>query len=191
MASRVHRRWSATLPFLVLAYPVTFLLYEGGPFCGPVCFAPTPGGVAGVFGVLLLAGLLAVAITAGLRRAWPVDHRPRLGQLAAPPRPARAVLLGVFGAFVAFLTLDALTLYEAVWKPVVLPLSLLLFAPVWGLYVATFPLAILFSILGIGHAPGITLVVRALVLVVGFPLSAMLQTAVVSPLVEGSRPTEA
>lgn len=131
-------------------------------------------------GSLLVVGLLAYGITALLRTVGAGDDTGFVRRLAAPPRTATVVLLGLFGAFVVFLTLDALTLYEAIWKPIVLPLSVLLFAPVWLLYLGTYPLAVLFSVTGIDPSPLVTLLTRGVVLAVGFPLSAVVQTYAVS-----------
>lgn len=94
------------------------------------------------------------------------------------------ILFGLFTAFVVYLALDTLTLYEPLWKPAVLPVSFLLFLPVWLLYAATFPLALLFSVAGVDPGPVVTLTTRAVVLFVGFPLSAVMQTLVVSAIVE-------
>lgn len=175
--------WTATLPFLMLAYPVTFLLFQGGRYCGPVCFTPTLIGGATVTGSLLIVGLLAKGITIGLRILTIRPDRPGLRGLAAPPRLANVVLFGLFGAFVVFLTLDALSLYEAIWKPVVLPISFLLFFPVWVLYAATFLLAIVFPVAGIESSLILTLLIRTTILAIGFPTAVIIQTFVASTVV--------
>lgn len=178
---RVH----VTLPFLAVAYPTTFLLYRGGSYCGPLCFAPTPAGVAsvvgGVLGSLALAGLLARVgrdVRAGTRSVrW----------LLSPPRPTSAVLAGLFVAFLGGLTLDALSLYEPLWKPVALPATFLLFLPVWALYVLTFPLSLLTSAVGAGASASLTLLVRATLVGPGLALSAAWQTLLLSAVVTGLR----
>lgn len=103
--------------------------------------------------------------------------------LVSPPAPAGIVLLGLFAGFVCFLTLDALSLYEAMWKPIILPLSFLLFLPVWVLYMASFPITVLLSVVGIKSSPMITLALREIVISAGFPLSAVVQTVIVSAVV--------
>ena len=180
MSTDAEGSWTPTLPFLVLAYPVTFLLFRGGGYCGPVCFSSTLDGVASVVASLLVLGLLASGIAALLRTVDAGADAGAVRRVAAPPSPAVAVLLALFGAFVVFLTMDALTLYEAVWKPVVLPLSFLLFAPVWLLYMMTYPFAVLFSVAGVDPSPAVTLATRGVVVAVGFPLSAVVQTYAVS-----------
>jgi hypothetical protein len=175
--------WRLTLPFLVLAYPVTFLLYQGGRYCGPVCFEPTPTGFAAVAGTLIALGIVAAGIALGLRRIVEQSDSTAVRPLITPSRWASILLLSVFGGFVLFLTLDAVALYEAVWKPIVLPLSFVLFLPVWLLYGLTFPLAVLFSIAGVEPSPIITVLTRSVVLAVGFPLSAVMQTYLVDLVV--------
>lgn len=178
-----HR--SVTLPFLMIALPSTFVLFQGGQYCGPLCFQPTLTGVVSLAGVLGGAYVLASITTAflGLHTRW---EGTRLQQwLLTPSRPAVGVLLALFGVFLLALTADSLNLYEAIWKPMLLPLSLPLFAPVWVLYVGTFPLSVIFSVVGVESTPAIQLVVRAVVVLVGFPLSAIWQTLIVSILVDG------
>lgn len=182
---QAERSWTSTLPFLMLAYPVTFLLFQGGRYCSPICFSPTLSGVISLAVSLLVLGPFASGVAVFLGTVGIGDDYGFVRRLATPPRLARAVLLGLFGAFIVFLTLDALTLYEAIWKPIILPISLLLFAPVWALYVATFPLAILFSVAGIDPSAVVTLATRAVIIAVGFPLSAVVQTYAVSTVVSG------
>jgi len=178
-------RRSVTLPFLMIALPATFVLFQGGQYCGSFCFQPTLSGVVALAGVLVGAYVFASVTTTvlGLSSRW---EGTRLQQwLIDPSRPAIGVLLALFGVFVLALTADSLDLYEAVWKPMLLPLSFPLFAPVWVLYGATFPLSAVFSVVGAESTPAIRLAVRAMVVVVGFPLSAVWQTLVVSILVDG------
>jgi|GEM_PF-3460227 len=180
--ARRNRRGVAVLVFLVLAYPVSFLLFQGGRFCGPLCFEPTPNGIAAVVGSLtVLAGLSFGVAT----RDWTPESAANgsiRSVLGAPSRRVQGVLLAVSALFVGFLVLDSLTIAEAVWKPIVLPLSFLVFLPVWLLYIATFPLAIAFSALGVESPPALTLVLRAVVVFVGFPLSVVLQTGVLNAI---------
>lgn len=132
--------------------------------------------VASLAVLVLLAGVIAI----GLRSRMAGDDRTVVRWLVAPTWATSLILAGLFAAFIVFLTLDSLSLYEAVWKPIILPLSFLLFLPVWVLYVATFPLAVVFSIVGFHPSPMITLPARGIVLAVGFPLSAVFQALVVS-----------
>jgi hypothetical protein len=173
------RTWSPTLPFLVLAYPVTFLLYQGGRYCEPVCFEPTPMGFVAIAGTLIAVGVIATGIALGLRRIMENTDSTAVRPLIAPSRWASILLLTVFGGFVLFLTLDAVALYEAFWKPIVLPLSFVPFLPVWLLYGLTYPLAVLYSIAGVEPSPFITVLTRSVVIAVGFPLSAVMQTYLV------------
>ena len=179
VTTTASRSWQPTLPFLVLAYPVTFLLYQGGRYCGPRCFEPTPTGFMAVAGTLIAVGIIAAGIALGLRRGVERTDSTAVRPLVAPSRWASILLLTVFGGFVLFLTLDAVAFYEAVWKPIVLPLSVVLFLPVWLLYGLTFPLAVLFSIAGVEPSPIVTVLARSVVLAVGFPLSAVMQTYLV------------
>lgn len=178
-------RRSVTLPFLIIALPATFVLFQGGQYCGRLCFQPTLTGVVSLAGVLGGAYLVASITTAvlGLSSRW---EGTRLQQwLLDPSRPTVGVVLVLFSVFLLSLTADSLDLYEAVWKPMLLPLSFLLFAPVWVLYVATFPLSVVFSVVGVESTPAIRLAVRATVVVVGFSLAAIWQTLLVSVLVDG------
>ncbi|OTF01837.1 hypothetical protein DJ71_12745 [Halorubrum sp. E3] len=182
----MDRNWlrQSVLPFLLLAYPLTFLFFQGGQYCQPLCFEPTAVGVA-----TLLGGLLTVMLVAGgLGTYFKVDERGETHRIArwlgSPSLLAGGILMGVFVGFVGFVALDTLSLYEAVWKPIILPLSFLLFLPVWVLYMASFPLAVLFSVAGIESSPLVTTVFRGIVVVIGFPLSAVVQTLVVSAMVE-------
>lgn len=184
MGGRASRVGALTLPFLMLAYPVTYLLFLGGRYCGSLCFTPTPRGVANVAATLLALFVLAGGLAAGLRFETFDRNRTFVRRLVAPPRAAQVILFGLLAAFAVFLTLDALSLYESLWKPVVLPLSLLVFLPVWLLYTVTFPLALLFSVAGVDPGPVVTLATRAVVLFVGLPLSAVAQTLAVSAIVE-------
>lgn len=184
MALRSPHR-SVTLPFLMIALPSTFVLFQGGAYCGPLCFQPTLTGVVSLAGVLVGAYVIASITTVflGLGARW---EGTRLHQwLLTPSRPASGILLALFGLFLLALMADSLALYETIWKPMLLPLSFPLFVPVWMLYVGTFPLAVVFSVLGVESTPAIRLAVRAMVVVVGFSLSAIWQTLLVSILVDG------
>lgn len=179
MTPQNSQSWTSLLPFFVLAYPVTYLLYHGGRYCEPVCFAPTLIGVVTVAGTFLGIGVIAAGVALGLRTVMEGEDWMPVRPLVAPPMRARIVLFVLFGAFVFFLTLDALPIYEAVWKPIILPVSFVLFFPVWLLYGLTFPFAVLFSIAGVDPSPIITALTRSAVIVVGFPLLAVMQTYVV------------
>ena len=178
-------RRSVTLPFLMIALPATFVLFQGGQYCGSFCFQPTFSGVVALAGVLVGTYVFASVTTAvlGLSTRWEGTRLQRW--LLTPSRPAVGVVLALFGVFLLALTADSLDLYEAVWKPMLLPLSFPLFAPVWVLYGVTFPLSVVFSVAGVESTPAIRLVVRATVVVVGFSLSAVWQTLIVSILVDG------
>ena len=182
----MDRNWlrQSVLPFLLLAYPLTFLFFQGGQYCQPLCFKPTGVGVATLLGGLLVLMLVAGAL--GTRFKFNErDEAHRIARrLGSPPLLAGGILIGVFVGFVGFVALDALSLYEAVWKPVILPLSFLLFLPVWVLYMASFPLAVLFSVAGIESSPLVTVVFRGVVVFIGFPLSVVVQTLIVSAIAE-------
>ncbi|QKY20531.1 hypothetical protein B4589_009135 [Halolamina sp. CBA1230] len=182
----MDRSWlrQCVLPFLLLAYPLTFLFFQGGQYCQPLCFEPTAVGMITLLGVLLTVMLVA----GGFGSRFRVDERGETHRivrwLGSPPLLAGGILVGVFVGFVGFVALDTLSLYEAVWKPIVLPLSFLLFLPVWVLYMASFPFAVLFSVAGIESSPLVTVVFRGVVVFIGFPLSAVFQTLIVSVMVE-------
>lgn len=185
--ARLRPRRSLALPFLAIAYPLAFLAYAGGPYCGPLCFEPTAAGAVRVTAVL--AGAYVAA--AGIAAAFRLDARPAGGigrLLATPPRPAVAALAVLFVGFLAFLTLDALALYESVWKPVVLPASFFPFAPVWVLYAASFPLAVALGAAGVDPSTAATPAFRALVVLAGFPLSAVAQALFASAVAERLAP---
>jgi hypothetical protein len=177
---RYRPGWRVVVPFLLLAYPATFLLYRGGPYCGPFCFTPTLAGagrVVGAIGVsLVLASLITLAFAVNGRNGGWAGSRG----LIAPDGSASVALVGLFAAFTGFLTLDALSLYEPLWKPIVLPASFLLFLPAWALYVATFPLGALFSTAGVESSLFLTLALRGIVVFVGLALSAVWQSLLVS-----------
>lgn len=180
----------STLPFLVLSYPFTFLFFQGGQYCGPLCFEPTLVAVVRLLVALFVLGLIAGGVVTVLR----FDERGHDGRvrrwLTDPTPLASVALLLSFAGFVGFLALDALTLYEAAWKPVVLPISFLLFLPVWVLYVVSFPLAVLFSTLGVETSSTVTLAVRGTIVIVGFPLSAAFQAFMVSAGVDALQPRD-
>jgi hypothetical protein len=177
-----NRLRQSILPFLLLAYPLTFLFFQGGQYCQPLCFESTAVGVTTLFGVLLTVMLIAGVL--GTRFKFDERGEPhRIARwLRSPSLLAGGILVGVFAGFIGFLALDALSLYEAVWKPIVLPLSFLLFLPVWALYMASFPIAVLFSVAGIESSPLVTVVFRGVVVFIGFPLSAVVQTLIVSAI---------
>lgn len=182
-------RRSVTLPFLMLAYPLVFLFYQGGQYCQPVCFQPTFSGVGRLVGLLIVVYLAAVLVAMFFRlEQREIEDRLTRG-LIHPPPTAIAVLGIIFASSILYLTLDSLSLF-GYWRILLLPLSLGLFLPVWALYMATFPLAIVFSITGIETTESMRLVIRGIVLFVGFPLSAVLQMAFASFmafLIEGVR----
>lgn len=182
----MDRDWlrQSVLPFLLLAYPLTFLFFQGGQYCQPLCFELTVVSVATFLGGLLIVMVVASSLGTRFRFDEREENHRIVRWLGSPPLLASAILAGVFIGFVGFLALDTLSLYEAVWKPVVLPLSFLLFLPVWILYMASFPLALLFSVVGIESPPLVTLVFRGVVVLIGFPLSAVVQTLIVSAMVE-------
>ncbi|WP_418286884.1 hypothetical protein [Halorubrum sp. DTA46] len=151
----MDRNWlrQSVLPFLLLAYPLTFLFFQGGQYCQPLCFEPTAVGMVTLFGGLLVLMLVAGGLVTRFRFNERGDTHRIARWFKSPPLLAGGILMGVFVGFVGFVALDTLSLYEAVWKPIVLPLSFLLFFPVWVLYMASFPLAVLFSIAGIESSP--------------------------------------
>lgn len=170
---------------LLLAYPLTFLFFQGGQYCEPLCFEPTLLAVI----TLIVALFVLVLVAGGLVTVFRFDERGDTHRivrwLVSPPFPAGVVLLGLLVGFVGFLTFDTLSLYEATWKPIILPLSFLLFLPVWVLYMASFPLSVLFSVFSIESSSLVTLVFRGVVVTVGFPISAVFQTFIVSAVVDG------
>lgn len=182
-------RWSVTLPFLMIAYPLVFLFYRGGQHCQPVCFQPTWDGFGRLVGLLLVVYFAAVIVAIVLR----LEHRSVEDQLTQglvrPPPIAVAILGIVFAGSILYLTFDALSPY-GYWRIILLPLSLGFYFPVWVLYTATFPLAVVFSIAGVETTESTRLAIRGIVLFVGFPLSAVMQAAFasfVAFLVEQSR----
>lgn len=180
----IHWPRKSILPFLVLAYPFTYFVFQGGQYCRPLCFEPTLLAVVELSGGLIVLGLIAWSLV----NVYEFDERKTTRRvvrwLVSPPTLAGIVLLGLFAGFIGFLTLDALSLYEAIWKPIILPLSFLLFLPVWMLYMASFPLAVLLSAVGIETSPVITLVFRGVVIGVGFSFSAVVQTIIASAVVD-------
>lgn len=175
---RLLRR--SVIPFLVLAEPLLFVLFQGSPYCRPVCFQPTTAGVAGV-GV----ALIGTAFVAGFVTVWLADERlPRF--LGSPSNLTIALLLGVFVTFVAVLGLETTSSSGTVWTPVLWPVSVLLFFPVWLLYAATFPLSILADSIGLTLGAGGTIVVRGVVVVAGFGLSALWQATLAMVITEAA-----
>lgn len=179
------------LPFLVVAYPATFALLQTRPYCGPDC------GPFSVADVLALVAVVAGSLLASVLVVRPLLARtldgpgspsgPTANRVRSPSGPTVTVLVGAYLAFVAFLALDVANVAEALWKPVLLPASLLPFAPVWALYAATFYLALVFQFAGVGPSSGLTLVVRSVVVLVGFGTAPIWQFFLVSGLL-GRRP---
>lgn len=176
-----ERFQTGVLPFLLLAYPAMFLFFRGSPYCEPVCFEQTPVAVFELGAVLL--GILAIAAIGTAIVHFDSPSNPTRWFLS-PSLVTSVVLLGVFALFVIFLALDAMTVYEAIWKPFDLLLSFLLFLPVWALYMLSFPLAILLSIFGFDVPTVGTLAFRGVVIALGFPLSVLWQAFVVSATVD-------
>lgn len=177
---------STNLAFLLLAYPIVFLQFQGGEFCRPLCFEQTMSGVTVVLGMLVFLTLVASWLTTrfGVESGESGGDTDRFVArwLTVPSPLASAILLSVFVVFLGLLVLDALIIAEPVWKPIAFPLSFFVFLPVWVLYVASFPIAIVFSLLGIDSPEVFTLLLRAIVVFVGFPLSVLLQARVLSAL---------
>lgn len=182
-----ERLRQSVFPFLLIAYPATFLFFQGGQYCEPLCFEPTTIAAFELVVLLLVLLLVAVVVSSILRVGTRGGSRNSVRWLLSPTSLSSLALLGVFALFVVFLALDAISLYEALWKPIVLPLSFLVFLPVWALYMASFLLAMLFPVIGIESTPVVTLVFRGVVIAVGFPLSALVQTRAVSAIVDGPR----
>lgn len=175
---RLLRR--SVIPFLVLAEPLLFVLFQGSPYCRPVCFQPTTAGLAG-----LGVALIGTAFVAGFVTVWLADERlPRF--LGSPSNLTIALLLGVFVTFVAVLGLETTSSSGTVWTPVLWPVSVLLFFPVWLLYAATFPLSILADSIGLTLGAGGTIVVRGVVVVAGFGLSALWQATLAMVITEAA-----
>ena len=174
------------LPFLVVAYPATFAILQARPYCSPRC------GTLSSLDLLAVAAVIATSLLASVL-AGPALLTRALGppggsdgtfaaRLRSPSRPTVVVLLGLYAALVALLGLDVANVAEAVWKPAILPASLLPFAPVWALYAGTFALALAFRIVGVGSSPALTSVVRFVVVVGGFGASAVWQFLLVEGL---------
>lgn len=99
----------------MVALPATFVLFQGGPYCGPLCFQPTLPGVASLAGVLGGAYVLASITTAVLRLGTRWEGTRLQQWLLNPSRPAVGIVFALFGVFLLALTADSLDLYEAVW----------------------------------------------------------------------------
>ena len=182
MEVRTSLRRSAIL-FLVLAEPLAFFLLQGGAYCEPVCVEPTPIGL-GTLG-LILVGTWVVAVGTTTWTSQLIGFEKRwLARLGYPRGPTLALLFAHFGAFLFFLMLDATSVPGALWKPIVLPLTLVSFLPVWALYAATYPLALIGSFVGIEFGETATLLVRSVVLIGGFGLAAIWQAVLATLVVE-------
>lgn len=173
----------SAIPFLVLAEPVAVFLVLGGTYCRPLCVRPTPAGV-GTLG-LVLGGtwLVAAAVTTLAIRTLDPESLWG-GRFTNPRRSTLAVLFALFGALLVFLALEAMSVPGAFWKPIVVPLSVLPFLPVWVLYAATFPLAIVVGVVGIEFGPAATVLLRGVVLFGGFGVSVLWQAVLATVVVE-------
>lgn len=173
------------LPSLVVAYPATFALLQARPYC-PRCGGFSAVDVAAL--VVVAAGSLLAAVMGGpplLARTVGLPGRsddPFAASVRSPSRPTVAVLLGLSLAFAAFVALDVADVAEAVWKPVVLPLSFVLFAPVRAIYAGTFVFALALGAVGVGSPPALGWVVLSLVVGVGSGASAVWQFLLVEGL---------
>ena len=175
------------LPFLCVAYPTTFALLETRPYCRPGCGPFGAADLVALAAVVVgssLASVLVVRTTLGrgIGHAGRADG-PVTARVRAPSGPTVALLVVTYLAFAGFVVLDAANVAEALWKPVVLPGSLLPFAPVWLLYAGTFVLAAVLGAVGATGSPTLTVAVRVAVVVVGFAGSAIWQFALVEALV--------
>ena len=182
MEVRTTLRRSA-IPFLVLAEPLSFFLFRGGAFCEPVCVEPTSRGL-GTLGLILVGTWVLAAMATTWSTRYLEFGRRWLGRFVNPRRPTLALLFAHFGAFLCFLTLDATAVPAALWKPIVLPLSLVPFLPVWTLYAATYPVALIAGLVGVEFGETATLLVRTIVLFGGFGLSAIWQAVLATLVVE-------
>ena len=173
----------SAIPFLVLAEPLAFFLYQGGTYCDPVCVEPSPTGIATL--VLILVGTWVVAAAVTTWTAQTVEFKGRwLGRLTNPRRPTLVLLFVHLGGYLFFLTLEATSVPGALWKPIILPLSLVPFLPVWALYAATYPVALIGGALGIAFGGTATILVRTVVLFGGFGLAAIWQAVLATLVVE-------
>lgn len=176
----LHR---SAIPFLVLAEPLAFFLFQSVDYCGPLCVQPTPTGIGTLGLVLVGMWLTAAAVTILATRTLELDA-PWLDRLTNPRRPTLAILFALFGGYLFFLTLEATSVPGALWKPIVLPLSLLPFLPVWALYAVTYPLAIVVGLVGLEFSPAGTVLLRGVILFGGFGLAAIWQALLTSIVVE-------
>lgn len=174
-------RRSLVLPFLVVAMPALFALYTvGEPACRPLCFQPSPSGYALVGSTLVGAYAVAGVVVSALRLETRWRPNRVLRRAVAPTTLTIGLLAAFFGGYLLFLTADALDVAEPLWKPVVLPLTGVLFLPVWLLYGATFVLAVSVGTV----SPPVTALVRTVVLVGGFGLAGIWQFALATLLSE-------
>lgn len=179
---RLWPGWRVVVPFLATAYPVTFLFFYGGEFCGPLCYEPTAGWALAGGATLLGLLVLAVAITPLLVTGGQRDTDSRLERFIPESPLVGSVLLVLFGVFVVAMVLDAGSVAEGTWKPLLIPASFAILPGVWAMYVLTFVLALPLSAAGVGTDSAITLAVRAVVLFIGFPLSVAVQALVLDEL---------
>lgn len=101
-----------------------------------------------------------------------------------PRRPTLALLFALFGGYLFLLTLETTSVPGALWKPIVLPLSIVPFLPIWLLYLATYPLALIGGVVGFEFGGPVTLLVRTVVLFGGFGLAALWQAVLTTLVVE-------
>lgn len=185
MSVRTTFRRSA-IPFLVLAEPLVFFLFQGGTYCEPVCIELSPTGLGTLGLVIVGTWVVVVAVTTWTAQTFEFNSR-WLGRLTNPRRPTLVLLFTLFGAFLFFLMLDAASVPGALWKPIVLPASLVPFLPVWALYAATYPVALIGGVVGIEFGGTATLLVRTVVLFGGFGLAALWQAVLATLVVEAFR----
>jgi hypothetical protein len=181
---RIRRTFrQSAIPFLVLAEPLTFFLFQGGTYCESLCVQPTPIGLGTLGLVLVGSSVVVAAVTTLATRSLKTDST-WIDRLTHPRRLTLVLLFAFFGGFLFFLTLDATSVPGALWKPIVLPLSLVPFLPVWALYAATYPVALIGSVVGIEFGGGATLLVRSVVLFGGFGFAAIWQAVLATLVVE-------
>ncbi|OVE83365.1 hypothetical protein [Natronolimnobius baerhuensis] len=162
---------------LVLAYPTTFVLLTGEHSCGPVCLEPTAAGVAGLGGVVLASVAVAAVSSAVFALESRCAGKPFLEQLLCPNSVALAAIWGLFGGFLVALLVESAGLLEG--EPVVLFASMVVYPFVWLLYGLTGPISLLVGLVGVEPGVEMTMIVRAVILGLGFALSLCWQLSVV------------